>query len=188
MTRFFLRILNAPAVVLLALVGIGIQTSLFTFWILPYIQPDFLLLLVVWCAFRRGFLEGGILTLIFADIAELHSSVPRGVFLLAYMLIYLAVKTSSRLLVIPDLRSYVWVAAISTVAGKIVVLATLHLLGVPAAQWKHLLLPILPAAAVNAVLAHWIYGWMERFDWITFKNPKAEQMLEEELQLEAHDL
>ena len=80
MTRLLLRSLNSPALVLLALLGIAIQTSLFSFWPLSYVQPDIVLLLVIWCALRRQFFEGGVITLIVmasmtkADFGELIES------------------------------------------------------------------------------------------------------------------
>src|SRR4051812_35076628 len=106
MTRLLLRAFNGPALILLALIGISIQTSFFSFWILPYIRPDVVLLMVIWCALRRDFAEGGILTLIISNISEIHSAAPSGLFMISYMIVYLAVRLSARLFVIPDLSSF----------------------------------------------------------------------------------
>ncbi|HTL12503.1 MAG TPA: hypothetical protein VL588_08455, partial [Bdellovibrionota bacterium] len=73
MNKIILRHLNPAFLLILAVVGAAFQTSLFSFYPLLYLQPDLLLLLVVWCALRRKFFEGGILTLVLGDIAEVHS-------------------------------------------------------------------------------------------------------------------
>src|SRR5262245_36686835 len=101
MTRILLRYLNFPALVLLVILGVAIQTSLFASYPFLYLQPDFVLLAVMWCALHRGFSEGGALTLIFAEIAEAHSAAPQGIFLASYMAIYLLVRFAARFVVIP---------------------------------------------------------------------------------------
>lgn len=185
MTRLFLRWLNPIAIFFMALFGIALQSSLFSFWVLPYFQPDVVLLLVLWCALQRGFLEGGILTLILADATEIHSSAPQGIFLITYMLVYLAVRLCDRLFVIPDVKAYATVSLLATVLAKIIPLLTLHLLGVPPAQWKQALVFIAPVAIVNGLLGRWLFQRLDRFDWITYKSPRSEQMLEDEMAIES---
>lgn len=169
MTRLFLRFLNSPALVLLALIGVAIQTSFFTFWILPYLQPDTVLIVVLWCALRRSFLEGGILTLILANFAEVHSASPGGLLMITYMMIYLLVRLASRLLVIPDLRSYQWVTVVAGITTKLLSLSIVYLLGMSVGQWDHILRFLIPGALMNALLGHWIYPALNRFDQKTFK-------------------
>src|SRR4051812_18359453 len=120
MIRIVLRLLNSPALLLLSLVGVAIQTSLFASSPLNYIQPDILLILIVWCALKRDFTEGGVLTLILGNIAEIHSSSPQGVMLVSYMAIYLLVRLSSKLLVLPNISSLVLVTISVTVAWKLI--------------------------------------------------------------------
>jgi hypothetical protein len=184
MTRLILRALNGPALVLLTLIGIALQTSLFSFWILPYLQPDIVILMVIWCALRRDFVEGGILTLIISNISEVHSASPAGLFLISYMLVYLVVRFAARLFVIPDLSSFLLVTLLATALEKITNLCLLVLLGAQGTQVRHTLIYLFPVAIVNAVLGHWLYRWAEKFDWITYKNAQADRALEDELQLE----
>src|SRR4051812_44363716 len=98
MIRILLIALNAPAIVLLVSFAIALQTSLFASYPLYFIQPDAILLVVIWCALRRNFTEGGILTLILANIGEIHSSAPQGLMMICYMMIYLIVRGSSKVL------------------------------------------------------------------------------------------
>ena len=72
MTRLILRALNAPLLLLLVTLGVAALSSLFTEYPLIYLQPNLVLIAVIWCALRRPFIEGGILTLIIAENAEIH--------------------------------------------------------------------------------------------------------------------
>ncbi|MCM2278227.1 MAG: hypothetical protein NDJ89_09145 [Oligoflexia bacterium] len=188
MTQLLLRFSNLPALLLLSLVGVALQTSLFSFWVLPYFRPDILLLFVVWCALRRGFFEGGVITILLANIGEIHSAAPQGAFLVVYMLIYLLVRLAAHVFVLPDLRSFVIVIIASTVMAKLGSLILLRLLGVgllPLPQlFKHIIFFVAPCSFMNGLIAHKAYAWLDRLDWVTFKNPRAAQVLEDELQLE----
>ena len=175
MLSIILRALNAPGLLLITAIGVAIQTSLFAWWPLTYIQPDIVLLLVIWCALRRSFTEGGILTLLLSNIAEIHSGSSRGLLLIAYMIVYLGVRLSSRMFVIPDLAAYVIVTLFASIGWKLSVLSVLQLLGVGANQWRHTLLNLFPGAVVEGLLSFQIYQWFERFDLATFKRPPTEQ-------------
>lgn len=181
MTRLLLRALNSPALVLLAMVGIAIQTSLFSFWPLTYLQPDIILLMVIWCALRRQFIEGGVITLIVSHIAEIHSGAPSGVFMITYMLLYLGLRAASRILVIPDLSSIILVTLVLTALSKISMGLILHLLGAGGSQWRHVLFYLIPEAMVNGMMAKWLFRWLDRFDSITFGSAQSERGLESEL-------
>jgi hypothetical protein len=188
MTRLILKALNAPALVLLTAIGIALQTSLFASSFLQYLQPDIVLLVVIWVGLRRGFAEGGIITLVIADIAEVHSAAPQGFFLILYMAIYLGVRGAYKLLVIPNLTSYVYLTLVASLSFKILSAGLLKLLGAASLPWGHLLFWMGPAAAIEAAAGIWIYRWLEQFDMKTFKHARSEHHsehgLDPELQLE----
>lgn len=185
MTQIVLRFLNFPALILMTLVGVAVQSSLFTFWLLPYIQPDLPLLLTIWCALKRRLFEGGILVLIIARIAELHSASVNGLYFIIYMAVYLAVRLADRVLVIPDFRSYSFVTLFASVLSKLTAMGLIHLLGVSANQWKHVFLFVFPSAIMNAVLGFWLYRWLARFDLATFKNARADRLNDDEVEFES---
>jgi len=133
---------------------------------------------------RRSFTEGGILTLICANIAELHSASPQGVLLVSYMVIYLLVRIAARVFVIPGLASLIIVTLCASVGWKFMYLIVLQLLGAGANQWRHMLSLLFPGAVMEGVVAIWLFRWLDRFDWITYKNARARQILEDELQLD----
>lgn len=183
MSRIILRWLNFPALILLVACGVAVQTSIFSSYPLMYLQPDVVLLAVLWCALRRDFVEGGILTLILAEIAEIHSACPRGIFLAAYMAIYLAVRGASRLMVIPTLASMATLTIFASVGWKLGVFGILKALGSGTSQWRHTLSLLAPSAVIEGAAAVWVYRWLERFDWATYKSARAQQALDDELQM-----
>lgn len=185
MTRILLRALNSPVLLLLVLVGIAIQSSLFNSWPLYYLQPDFSLLVVIWCALRRGFEEGGILTLLIGEINEIHSAAPSGVHLICYMTVYLMVRLSSRVVVLPTLLTYAVMALLGSMVWKLSSLLVLTLLGAGANQWRHTITYLFFGAAAEAICSLWVYRWLDKLDWLTFKNLKADQALEDDFQLES---
>lgn len=188
MNRMILRALNGPGLVLIAILGVAIQTSFFATWPLMYLQPDLILILAVWCALKRSFTEGGILVLIFSNIAEIHSSSPSGLFMICYMTIYLIVRMLNKVLVIPNFSSIVLLTMGASIFWKLEYLGILHLLGMSANQWRHTLVLLLPGAVMEGIAAIWIYRWLDRFDWITVKSPRAQQMMEDEMVLEGEGL
>ncbi len=188
MIRLVLRALNAPLLLLLCILGIALQTSLFSFYPLLYLQPDIVLLVVIWCALRRSFFEGGILTLLLADFAELHSAAPQGCFLLAYILIFLGVRAFAQYMVISDLAGLVSLSMGASIAWKLICYEILNLLGAAENQWRHTAALLLPGAVMVGVIAIWIFRWLEKFDWVTYKNARAMQILEDELQLDGEGL
>jgi hypothetical protein len=173
--KIILRALNAPGILILAAIGVALQSSLFSSGFLNYFQPDTALLLVIWVALRRSFLEGGILTLLIADIVELHSAAPQGFFLILYMLVYLTVRGAARVLVISGLSSVVYLTMLLSIGQKLAGGGLLELLGTQGKQWNQTFWLMLPFAAVQGVLSLWAYNWLDRFDLATFKHPKVDR-------------
>jgi hypothetical protein len=185
MTRIILKALNSPLLVFFVAMGIAIQTSLFSSWPLNYLQPDIVLLATIWCGLRRNFIEGGMITLIVSDMAEIHSAAPQGLYLITYMAIYLLVRFSAKFFVISSLFSYALITLVSSLVGKLIGLLILYLLGTSFSQWQRTLTFLFLGAGTEAIFSLWIYQWVEKFDWITFKNARAERAIEDELQLDS---
>lgn len=184
MTRLILSALNAPAFILLVAVAVAVQSSLFNSYPLLYLQPDFVLLAVIWCALRRDFAEGGILTIIFANIVEIHSGCVQGLYMIIYMSIYLLVKGAVKVFVIPNLSALTMLTMGVSIYSKLACLGVIYLLNIPSDQWTHVLTFSLPGAVMAGITGIWIYGWLEKFDFVTYKNARARQALEDEMQLD----
>lgn len=184
MKRLVLKFLNVPIFIILILLGISIQSTCFSFYPLNYLQPDFILIAIIWCALRRSFFEGGVLTLLLGRIGEIHSSSPQGIMMLSYMMTFLMTRVIYRWLMMPSLTSWVVLTLGASIFYKLFALWVLYLLGVAENQWKQTISLLLPGAAVAGIIGVWIYAWLEKFDLATYKDPRSEKKLEEDLQLE----
>lgn len=183
MTRILLKLLNGPFMILLTCFAVGVQSALFVSFPLNWIQPDLLVLLVIWFSLKRPFTEGGVLTLILGQIAEIHSSAPSGSLLVAYMTVYLGVRLTARLVVIPDFHSWIRLTLVSSAAWKGASLLVLAYLDKAEIQWRHTLVHLLPSAISTSLIGLWIYPALDRFDRWTHKNLKMEQRLSDDLKL-----
>jgi cell shape-determining protein MreD len=163
--------------VIMTAMAVAIQTSLLSIWPISYVQPDLILLVVLWAALRRRFIEGGVLTLIFANISETHSGAPQGIHLMTYMCIYLIVRVAAKVLVISGLSSYALITGISSMVWKLAGLGIMYLLGKSGNQWRHTLMYLIPSALIEGTISLWIYRWLEKFDFATFKAIRSEQGL-----------
>ena len=184
MNRFWWRSSNPILFFLIVLLGVAIQTSLFTFFPLYMIQPNIVLLAVLWCALKRDLLEGGILTLIFSHVAEIHSGSPRGVLLLSFMFVFLSVRALNRYLVFPDRQSIFSLVFFAEAGWRLSVLAILFRLGMGDQQVGHTLLFLLPGSIIQVVFSIWLFPLFEKLDIRTFKDPRVRQALDDELHLE----
>ncbi len=168
MIRMILRVINAPTLILFAALGIALQTALFQYWVLQLIQPDLLLILVIWCALKREFTEGGLITLIVSDIAELHSASPQGLFLVVYMGTYLTLRGTSRYFIIPNPASMILLTVIAFIFSKLLGLFALAMMGASSPPFRHLATTLFPGAVSEAAWSWAIYPLLERFDQATY--------------------
>ncbi len=174
MRRIILRLMNTPLLLFIVLIAIGLQTALFSSGIIHPLQPDIMLFAIIWCALRRHFAEGGIMTLIMSNITEIHSGSPQGVIPLTSMLIYLLVRWLSRFIVLQNTIHYTILTISCLVLAKLTRSAILLLLGASHPSLTTFLTSLMLSALVEATLSLWIYRWLEVFDWVTFKNQRAE--------------
>jgi hypothetical protein len=184
MKRIWLKFLNTPAFIFLVAIAIAIQTSLFNSYPIRYFEPDFVLLAVIWCALRRTFTEGGVLTLIFSIMVESHSSSPQGFYMICYMAIYLGIRVFSRFFVISQFASLISVTMGSSIALKVVHLLVVYSLSLLSHQWRHTLIQLLPSAGMAGLMGLWVYKALDRFDQATFKTERSRQLVEDELLVE----
>jgi len=183
MVRLLLKLLNAPGILLLACLAVGFQSSFFLTYPLNWLQPDILLVMVIWFALMREFTEGGVLTLLLGHLAEVHSSSPSGALLLSYMAVFLGVRLAARLLVIPEHRAWFRLTATATVVWRAVSLLVLAYLDQAGLQWRHTLMHLIPGAVSTALIGQWVYRFLEAYDHATFKSLRANQSLSDDLVL-----
>ncbi len=188
MRHIFLRYLNTPGFILLILLGVAVQTSLFSYYPFIYLQPDVVLLGIIWLALKRGFVEGGVLTLICSQISEIHSSAPSGYFLVTYMCIYLLMRVYYRYFLLSNYPSLIALTLLTFVFWKLLGLGFLHLMGLSANQWQFTFSLLLPGAVMEGAIAIWLYKGFEYFDWKTFKDPRAQRSEYDDYQLNLEEM
>lgn len=174
MARIILKLINIPGLIFFLSLAVAIQTSFFNFWPMTYFQPDAALIFVIWCALKRKFIEGGILTLVFAHIGELHSSAPQGIFLLAYVLIFLWIRLLARWVALPSLNSVILLAVISGILWKGLIAIALRMLAGHEFSWLLMATYLVPGAVAEAFLANFGFRFLEKWDWISFKTRRAD--------------
>ncbi|MEK6706752.1 MAG: rod shape-determining protein MreD [Bdellovibrionota bacterium] len=184
MTRLVLKTLNFPGLILLTAAALAVQSALFSPWPLRYLQPDAVAILCIWCAFRRNFTEGGILTLISGEMAEIHSSATQGVHLMGYMLVYVSVRAADRLFVLRTLKSYVIVSILAIFGLKLFNMLVGNMLGMPANPTKFALPLAMLRSIVQGGLGFWIYRWLEKLDHFTYRSAEAGRADDDELLLD----
>lgn len=180
MNALLLRALNPFIFVLLMMAGVALQTSLFREYPMMYLQPDVLLIGIVWCAFKRSLFEGGILTLIFANIAEVHSATPQGFFFVLFMAIYLLIRASDYYLLLNRGISLVWVTIYASIGLKLMTIGLEYWMGITTRNLKFTFAIAPFGIVIEALVAIWLFQLLEKFDKLTSKFYQP-QVLEEEL-------
>ena len=187
MNRLLLRALNGPLFVLIVMVAVALQASLFKGWPASLFQPDLVIVAVVWCGLKRDLVEGSILTLIFGEIAEVHSSAPQGILMLCYVITFLLTLTCLRLFVLKGRRSWILLTGLGSVLWKAAFLSALYLLDLSDHQWRHTLTFLIPNTLVTCTLAWFAFPWLDRFDTKTWKSDRIRQAIEGDLLLSDDD-
>jgi cell shape-determining protein MreD len=188
MTRILLRALNPVVFALLITIGVALQSSLFSSYPLLYLQPDVVLLGVIWCALKREFLEGGVLSLVFAEVAEIHSSGPAGIYLTTAMALYLLIRLISKRFVFTDFSSLIGFILGVLMVWKLLGLVVLAFLGESRDQWRHTMALLIPGAVMEGVAGAILYRGLEKFDWLTFKDPRSTHQTEDDVLLDEEGL
>jgi len=174
-SHLFIKALNIPALIFILCIGIGIQSALFSYQPLHYFKPEIGIFIVLWCALKRKFTEGGIVTLIAAYIVELHSSAPSGTIMSAYMLSYLLLRSCSGYLLLSKPHSMLILTAVFSLTIKVFHIIILSLINPNDLHWFNLFEVSLPNLITEVILATWIFRLLKKLDWVTFKYSKEEQ-------------
>ena len=184
MKRLIWKALNAPLFLLIVIITMAVSTSLFNSDLLKYFQPDVVLIAVIWCALRRRFTEGGMLTLILAMVAESHSSAPRGFLMINYMTLYLLVRAFSRYFVISNYTSLIKMTMLSAVVWKVSHLITLAFMNTAQPQIRHTLIQLLPSSMMAGLFGFFAFKGLEIFDRLTYLSDQNTQLMEDDLVVE----
>jgi len=180
MRALLFRWLNIPLLILLSLGILILQTTLFRSESLHYLQPEFFLIFVIWMAIKRPFFEGGVLTLVFAHLAEISSGVTSGVLYLTFILLFLITRLLHRVLLLANKAHWVIYAWVSFVLSKAFLLFILNGFGLAERHLQHTLTTVFFGACVTGVTALALFPLLSKLDWVTYKDPRARDALFED--------
>src|SRR3954465_8739747 len=107
MYRTILQRANFGIYLLIAIAAAVVQSTVFGYRPLNYLQPDLVLIVAVYFGFRRELLEGGIFVIIASMIMQKHSGSGASFYLMFYLYAFLIAKLISRLVVVPSMLSSV---------------------------------------------------------------------------------
>jgi rod shape-determining protein MreD len=179
-----LKLSNFPGILVLALFALTIQSTLFNHPSIAFFQPDFLIFFTLWVAIRRSFIEGGILTILFGYLVELHSAAPQGFFICTYMAIYFVARFLYQQFQISNKKVLALVGIGFAVFMRILILFILYLLNRSENVWHHTLQLIAPTILSHVLLIFLTFRILQRFDNWTLKNPDAERHHERNFHLD----
>lgn len=174
MYRNILRKVNFGIFVLIALAIATVQSTIFGYFPLNYVQPDVMLILAVYLGFKRKVMEGGIFVIIGSIIMETHSSTASHFFLTTYMYAFLIAQILSRTVVVPDFFSSIGIVSALTVLKRLGILFLLSGYGRAENGFRHFLIYLIPGLLVQAILTPLCFSWFARIDLRTYKDEHAE--------------
>jgi cell shape-determining protein MreD len=179
-----LKALNIPGMIVMALLLLTLQSTLFNHPTIKFFQPDAVLFLVLWLGIKRTFVEGGIMTLILGYCVEILSGAPAGLFLTSYMFIYLCTRFLNQTFQILNRRTIMLLGIGASLVERITVLFILFVINKADNQWFHTIQLLAPTAIIHAILAVPMFRMFYRFDDWTLKNPESEHRFENEYHLD----
>lgn len=174
MYRNILRKVNFAVYVVIAILIATIQSTIFGYFPLNYMQPDILLIVAVYFGFKRDLLEGGAFIVLASMILEANSGTASHFFLAVYLYSFLIAKMLSGTVVVPDFFSSIGIVGGLTVLKRLGILFLISTRGHAENGLKHFFIYLVPGLLVQALLTPILFSWFSRLDLVTYKDEHAE--------------
>ena len=174
MYRDILRRVNFAIFLTIALLAAVLQSTIFGYFPLNYVQPDLLLIMAVYAGFRRNIIEGGAFVMIAAIMQEAHSSTGEHFYLTVYLYTFLIAKVLSRTVVVPDFFSSIGIVTALTILKRVGILMLIGTYGHAENGVKHFFIYLIPGLLVQALLTPLCFSWFSKLDLRTYKDEHAE--------------
>jgi len=152
----------------------ALQSTIFSYFPLHYLQPDLLLILSVYLGLRRELVEGAIFTIIAATMMEAASASGNHFLLTVYLYAFLIAKVLSDTIIVPDFFSSIGIVAMLTVFRKIGMLFLFGLEGRAQNALSHFLIYLVPGILVQSLLTPACFSIFKRIDMRTYKDEHSE--------------
>lgn len=174
MQKNILRNINFLIYLALVVAAATLQSTIFKYFPLNYVQPDFLLVLAVYLGFKRDNIEGGVLVVVGAMILEAHSATGRFFLLACYTYVFVITKVVSKVLVVPNRATVVLITISLTVFWKVLMLILLGTVGRAGNALAHFLIYLIPGIITQGFTAAFLLHWFNMVDLKTYKDSHAE--------------
>jgi hypothetical protein len=181
--KSWLKFFHWPIFFFLVIALFAAQTTFFLYPPMASIQPNLALLLVLWFALRRDFYTGGILTLLLAHFSEIQSGAPQGFFMISLMLVFISIQGAQRYFSFPDLKSFIFLTALATVFFQILLYGLLFLQDQQNLAWLAGIEHLLHGLISNSITGFFLYRFLSRFDYWTYKDPRKRSYGDEDATL-----
>jgi hypothetical protein len=159
---------------MIVLAIVTLQSTIFGYFPLNYLQPDLLLLVAVYVGLNRSLFEGGTFIILSAMIMEAHSGAGKNYFLTVYLYTFLIAKLLSRTVVVPDFLASIVIVSTLTVLKRIGILVLLGMEGRAGNGLRHFFIYIIPGLLVQALLTPAVFAWFRHIDLKTYKDEHSE--------------
>jgi rod shape-determining protein MreD len=117
----FITNINFLFILLAGLLLLALQTTLCHVPSSGELQPEFLLLIIIYLGLNRGPLEGILISFILGYFIEVHSGVPLGATPLAALLIFIIVRILSHTIFIPSIASSIGLVMTLTLLWRAII-------------------------------------------------------------------
>lgn len=174
MQKNILRNLNFLFYLFMAVVMVTIQTTVFKYFPLNYIQPDFLLMVSVYFGFKRDFIEGGVFMILASLALESHSASGEYYFLTCYLYTFVIAKVLSRVVVVPNRVTIIMIAICLSVIWKLGILVLLGLEGRASNGIAHFFIYLIPGLISQAIFTPLFFQIFSAIDLKTHKDSHSE--------------
>ena len=150
------------------------QSTLFKYFPLNYLQPDFLLIMAVYLGFKREPIEGGIFMILGSLILEAHSSAGRYFLLTCYLYTFVIAKILSLVIVVPNRVTVVLISMALSVLWKVGIIILLSLEGRAGNGISHFFVYLIPGLITQAIATPLCFHWMNQIDLKTYKDAHSD--------------
>ncbi len=174
MYRDILRKVNFAFYVLLVLFIVAIQSTVFSYFPLYFVQPDLVLILTVYLGFKRNLFEGALLVFLSALILETASGAGNNFFVTSYLYTFIIAKILSKTIVSPSFVSTVLIAAALSLFKRVAILVLLGMRGKVDNAWMNFFIYIIPHLVVQGLFTPVCFEFFRFLDTLTYKDEHAE--------------
>jgi len=158
-------ILNIVGFVFFCVIGVCLQTTLFSLFVTKYLIPDLLGCILIYLAIKRDLREGVLFTVFISYLISLNSSFSFFDCLLLNTLSFLIARYIGLYIFTGTTRSVMFATLVSLVPSKLILAV---LLGWPGFYYIFMILfPFITTILLTSIVAPYLFKYMVSFDRFT---------------------